>query len=78
MTGVQTCALPIYLTDIDKAAQLAKTFSEQNSQRNLSADPAGSPLTNPSKPDLAWDVPPTQIEPDAADSICLVIEVLGL
>jgi hypothetical protein len=66
------------LTDIKKAAQLARTFTEQNNQRNLSANPDGSPLDNPSQPILAWDVPPTEIEQDASDTICLVIEVLGL
>jgi len=66
------------LTDINQAAQLAKTYTEQNNQRNLSPNPDASPLDNPSQPNLAWDVPPTEIEQDASDTICLVIEVLGL
>jgi hypothetical protein len=66
------------LADFKTAAELAKAFTEQNSQRDLAANPDGSPLDNPSQPILAWDVRPAEIERDTSDTICLVIEVLGL
>lgn len=64
----------LQLGDVNQAVQLAKTFTEQNAQPN----PAVSPLDNPSQPILAWDKKSTETEPDTTDTICLVIEVLGL
>ncbi|MEN6307217.1 MAG: hypothetical protein ABFD91_05620 [Anaerohalosphaeraceae bacterium] len=64
----------LQLDDMNQAVQLAKTFTEQNAQPN----PGNSPLDNPSQPILAWDKKSTEIEPDTTDTICLVIEVLGL
>jgi hypothetical protein len=77
----QTLAM-IRLADISAAAKLAQTFSEQNTQKALakanSADVAQPLPEKPSKPILAWDEGTQQPSTNTQDTICLVIEVLGL
>jgi hypothetical protein len=80
----QTLAM-IHLADISTAAKLAQNISEQNTQKALAkanpADTASQQLPEkPSKPILAWDKDAQQLpaDTDGQDTICLVIEVLGL
>lgn len=73
----------IRLADISTAAKLAQNMSEQNTQKALakanSADAASQQLPEKaSKPILAWDKDAQQVPADGQDTICLVIEVLGL
>jgi hypothetical protein len=72
----------VKLTDISTAAKLAQDFSQQNAQRTATqANPAGADeplLPKESKPILAWDEGKQQVSADEPDTICLVIEVLGL
>jgi hypothetical protein len=77
----QTMAM-LRLTDISTAAKLARSISEQNTQKAFAAanpaDTASGPLTEkPSKPVLAWDKDTQQVPDAGQDTICLVIEVLG-
>jgi hypothetical protein len=77
----QTLAM-IGLADISAAAKLAQNISEQNAQKAIAkTDPAAAaPPQLPakaSKPILAWDEGRQQAAAAEANTICLVIEVLG-
>lgn len=80
--GPQQALAMIRLTDISAAAKLAQNISEQNAQKAIAkANPTdvAQPLPEkPSKPILAWDEGTQKLSADQQDTICLVIEVLGL
>jgi hypothetical protein len=79
----QQAVAMIRLTDVSAAARLAQNITEQNAQKVLAsaapADAVGQPLADkPSKPILAWPEGTPRVAADEQDTICLVIEVLGL
>ena len=66
------------LSDVKQAPALAKTFTEQNTLAAANPKPEVSPLEQPIQPTLAWDKNAASAEDETQDTICLVIEVLGL